>query len=115
MIPAQAQMLRMYVRGGDRVARRPLHEVIVETARRLGLAGASVFPIELAYGHGHHWHDASSEYIANDPPMVIEIVDAPERIATLLEAVGSFSGHGLITVHPVRVIHYRHEDTRNAS
>jgi PII-like signaling protein len=40
--------------------------------------------------------------------MVVEIVDAPERIAEFLPDLDAMIGEGLVTLEKVRVIAYRH-------
>ncbi len=115
MIPQVAQLLRIYLNAAERGRTRPLYREIVETAHGLHIAGASVFPVELALGAHGHWHDAADEYTGADIPLVIEIVDAPERIAALLAVLGPLPEPGLTTLRTVRVLRYQHEDRGRAS
>jgi PII-like signaling protein len=108
MIPLEASLLRMYVNAGIRWHGRPLYQVVVEIARTTHMAGASVFLVDLSYGTHHRIHDAKSEYTFVDIPVVIEIVDAPDRVEALLAELGSILDQGLATVEPVKVIHYGH-------
>jgi PII-like signaling protein len=106
MIPSDSRLLRVYVDAHNRRQGRPVYEAIVAKARSSGLAGASVFPAEMGYG-SHRWiHDAASEYGFIGLPVVIEIVDAPERIDALLAELGPMIAGVVATVQPVRVIRY---------
>ena len=44
MIPTEAQLLSIHVAADERYEGKRLYEAIVETARAMKLAGASVFP-----------------------------------------------------------------------
>ncbi len=108
MISIQATLLRLYVNSDDRWERTPLYEAVVRKARTLGLAGASVFPVELGYGGHHRLHDASSEYTFVGSPVIIEIVDVAERVDALLTEIRPMVGEGLATTKPVQIVHQVH-------
>ena len=110
MIPTEARSLRIYVDARDRWQGRPLYEAIVAHARAADVAGASVFPVEMSYGSHRHIHDAASDYGFADLPVVIEMVDAPERIDALLAELGPMLAGAAATVRPVRVVRYAHTD-----
>lgn len=112
MIPTDARLLRLTVRASDRWRGVPLDRAVVEAARSRNLAGASVFPAELGFGADHRLHDAASEYDTSALPVVIEIVDAPERIDALLAELRPMIPEGLATIEPVRVLRYRHHEDR---
>ena len=79
--PTEAQLLRIFVKESDKHGGRPLYEVIVDEARRHGMAGATVLRGTLGFGIHGHFHSAKILRISEALPMVIEIVDLPERIA----------------------------------
>jgi hypothetical protein len=108
-LPSEAERLRIYIGESDKFEGRPLYEVIVEQARRHGLAGATVLRGTLGYGANSRIHSAKVTRLSEDLPMVIEIVDKPDRIATLLPEIDSMLGEGLVTRERVQVILYRHE------
>jgi uncharacterized protein len=110
MIPSDSRLLRFYVDAHDRRQGRLLYEAIVARARAVGLAGASVFPVEMGYGSHRRIHDAASEYGFIGLPVVIEIVDAPERIDALLTDLGAMIAGVVATVQPVRVVRYAHTE-----
>ena len=110
MIPTDARLLRIYVDAQDRWQGRPLYEAIVARARAADVAGASVFPVEMSYGSHRHIHDAESEYGFVDLPVVIEVIDGPDRIDTLLADLGAMLAGAAATIQPVRVVRYEHSD-----
>ena len=68
----------------------------------------SVFPVELGYGSHRQLHDMASEYASFDIPVVVEIVDAAERVAGLVAELETMVSEGLVTVSPARVHRYSH-------
>jgi PII-like signaling protein len=108
MIPAEASLLRLILNASDRWHGKSLYRAIVETARSLHMAVASVFLVDRSYGAHRRLRDVKSEYLFVDIPVIVEIVDAPGRIDALLAEVGPMLQGGLVTVEPVRVIRYTH-------
>ncbi len=103
MIPSEANLLRVYLNANESWQGKPLYRAVVEAARALHLAGASVFLVELSYGAHHRLHDATSEYTSFEIPVVVEIVDGPERVKHLLHELESMVGEGLVAFRPVQV------------
>lgn len=108
-LPSEAELLRIFIGESDKHHGRPLYEVIVEEARRRHLAGATVLRGTLGYGASSRIHTAKILRLSEDLPMVIEIVDAPEKIAAFLPDLDTMIGEGLVTLERVRVIMYRHD------
>ena len=106
-IEGEAQLLRILIGESDKHDGRPVYEVIVEEARRQGLAGATVLRGTLGYGANSRIHTAKILRLSEDLPMVIEIVDRPDRIAAFLPCLDGLVHEGLITLEPVHVIAYR--------
>jgi PII-like signaling protein len=108
MIPPEATLLRVYCKAIEKSHGVPLYRAIVETARRRHLAGSSVFPVELGYGSHRRLHDAASEYASFEIPIMVEIVDAPERVAELAAELESMVSEGLVALSRARVRRYTH-------
>jgi PII-like signaling protein len=108
MIPTVSSLLRIYLNANDRWHGAPLFRAVVERARALHLAGASVFPVELSYGAHRRLHDAESEYTSYDIPVVIEIVDSPEKVAILTGELDAMIGEGLFALGQAHVVRYTH-------
>lgn len=105
---SEAQLLRVFIGESDKYQGRPLYEVVVEEARRCGLAGATVLRGTLGFGANSRIHTAKILRLSEDLPMVIEIVDQPERIAGFLPELDALIEEGLVTLERVQVIAYRH-------
>lgn len=94
---AEVELLRVYCGETDRIDGRPVYEVIVETARRHGAAGATVMRGVLGFGAGSLVHTAKLLRLSEDLPLVVEIIDRPERIEALLPRIEAATKGGLIT------------------
>jgi len=107
-LPSEAELLRVFIGESDKHGGRPLSEVIVESARKHGMAGATVLRGTLGFGAHSRIHTAKILRLSEDLPIVIEIVDRPDRIAKFLPELDEMIGEGLITLEKVRIIAYRH-------
>ena len=107
-LPKEAELLRIFIGETDKHHGRPLYEVIVQMARKMGLAGATVLRGVMGFGADSRMHTAKILRLSEDLPIVIEIVDKPERIAQLLPEIDSMIVEGLVTLEKVRVLAYRH-------
>ena len=109
-LASEAELLRIFVGESDKHHGRPLYEVIVQEARRRGLAGATVLRGTMGFGANSRIHTAKILRLSEDLPMVVEIVDEPDKIAAFLPDLDGMIGEGLVTLERVRVILYRHGD-----
>lgn len=107
-LPKKAVLLRAFIGDSDRHKRVPLHEAIVKEARRRGLAGATVLHGVMGFGKASRIHTASVLRLSGDLPVVVEIVDTPERIEAFLPDLDRMITDGLVTVENVEVVIYRH-------
>ena len=80
--------------------------MIVQRARELHLAGATVLRGPIGYGRNSRVHRANLFEISEDLPMVVEIVDTEEKIDGFLPELERMMGSGLVTLEKVRVIRY---------
>jgi uncharacterized protein len=106
-LPAEATLLRIFIGDTDRYHHQPLYEAIVLKARELHLAGATVLKSPMGYGHNSRLHTAKILQLSTDLPMVIEIVDEPQKIEAFLPVLDVMMDGGLVTLEKVQVIHYR--------
>jgi len=99
-------LLRIFIGEADRHHGRPLSEVIVETARQRGLAGATAWKGFMGFGAHSRMHTAKVLRLSTDLPVVIEIVDRQERIDAFLPELDRMMGSGLVTLENVRIRQY---------
>ncbi len=111
-LKGEAKLLRIFVGEADRYKGRPLYEAIVLKAREAGLAGASVFRGIMGFGGHSRIHTARVLRLSEDLPVMIEIVDVPEKIEAFLPLLDEMIGEGLVTLERVEVVWYRGEGPR---
>jgi hypothetical protein len=105
--PQDATLLRIFLGERDRYLNRPLFEAIVLKARALHLAGATVLRGPMGFGKSSLLHTAKVLQLSNDLPLVIEIVDRPDKIQAFLPELDAMMQGGLVTLERVQVLHYR--------
>ena len=98
----KATLLRLHFSEGGRYEGKPLHEAVVERAKQLGIAGATVFRGLEGYGETADIHRA--HLMRRDQPIVVTIVDAPENIARLIPELEKMMDTGLIATSEVECI-----------
>ena len=86
-IPEQATLLRIFLGEDDRSDGRPLYEALVLKAREMHLAGATVLRGPMGFGRTSRLHTAKILRLSEDLPVVVEIVDAEDRIKDFLAAI----------------------------
>jgi uncharacterized protein len=105
-VPREAVLLRIFIGEDDRHHHLPLYEAIVLKAREMHLAGATVLRGPMGFGHSSRLHTAKVLRLSEDLPMVIEIVDAEDKINAFLAVLDPMMGSGLVTLEKVKVLRY---------
>jgi PII-like signaling protein len=109
-LPYESELLRIFIGETDKEKGRPLYELIVEEARRREMAGATVLRGIMGFGAKSRIHSAKILRISEDLPIVVEVVDKPEKIeAFVQEWLDSHIKEGLVTLEKARVIAYRYD------
>ncbi|HEX7528264.1 MAG TPA: DUF190 domain-containing protein [Thermoanaerobaculia bacterium] len=107
---ATAKLLRIHIGEADRLHNRPLFEVLVLEARDAGLAGATVLRGVESYGASSVVHRARLVELSEDLQIVVEIVDAEEKVRGFLERIDPLlteAGCGvLMTLEKVEIVRY---------
>jgi hypothetical protein len=106
-IEGEGRLLRVFVGESDRWEGRPLYEAIVFRARERGLAGATVLRGLAGFGAHSRIHTASVLRLSEDLPIVVEIADTAERIASFLPELDGMVREGMVTVEDVHIVAYR--------
>lgn len=101
------QLLRIFIGESDVWHGEPLYRAIVQKARELGLAGATVLRGPMGFGANSRVHTARLLDLSTDLPIVIEIVDVADKVEALLPFLDEAVAEGLITIEGVRVLRYR--------
>ena len=96
-LPEQSERLTVYLGESDKAHGRPLYELIVEEAKQRGMAGATVLRGTMGFGaQSRYIHTSKILRLSEDLPMVIQIVDRPEKIAEFLPYVEQVVQGGMI-------------------
>lgn len=106
-IPAQGQLLRIFIGEQDKWEGLPLYEAIVNLARKEGMAGATSIKGFMGFGAKSRMHTTKLLRLSEDLPIIIEIVDSEEKINAFLPHLDRMVKEGLITLEKVNVIIYR--------
>jgi CBS domain-containing protein len=107
-ISGHGKKLTIYIGESDRHGHRPLYQAILETLKREGLAGATVTRGLAGFGAHSRIHTAMLLQLSEDLPLIIEVVDTPEKIERGLVVIGPMIKEGLITLHDVEIVKYTH-------
>ncbi len=105
-ITGTAKRLRIYMGEQDRYKGRALYHAIIEKAKELDLAGATMFRGLMGYGANSRIHTATIVDLSSDLPVLVEIVDSEEYISRLLPYLDDMMQEGLVTLDDIEVIKY---------
>lgn len=97
-------LLRVFLDEGDKHGGHPLGELLVLRAREAGLAGATLLRGPLGFGRGARLHTAKILRLADDLPLVLEIVDAEEPVRAFVAAEAALLSDCLVTLEKVTVL-----------
>jgi uncharacterized protein len=114
-IEGEGQLLRIFVGESDRWEGRPLYEAIVRAAREHGLAGATALRGIEGFGASSRIHTVKVLRLSEDLPIIVEIVDRQDRIATFIPTIDKMVSEGMITLEKVNVLMYRNKAAGDSS
>lgn len=100
------ERLTIFVGETDQHAHKPLYTEIVHCAHAAGLAGATVIRGLEGYGASRHIHTTRILSLSDDLPVVIVIVDRPDRIDAFLPTLDELITEGLVVREPVEIVKY---------
>lgn len=102
----RARRLTVFVDETDQFGHHPLYSEIVARAHRRGLAGATVLRGIEGYGASNHIRTTRLLSLSEDLPLMVVIIDAPERIDEFLTDLEEILGDGMAVVDEVEVVRY---------
>lgn len=107
MTQRRGKLLRIHICEQDRYEARLLYEAIVARCQELNLAGATVFRALEGFGetseiHRHHM-------LGHDQPIVITVIDSPDKIDQALPELRELAKGGVIVVSDVDIVFARSE------
>jgi PII-like signaling protein len=101
----RAKMLRIHIGDDDKWEGEPLYRAILNRAKMLDIAGATVYKALEGYGAHRRRHKAG--VFSSDAPISIVIIDEEEKIRKLLDALDTVVTEGcLVAISDVEVVKY---------
>jgi PII-like signaling protein len=102
-LPPEGQLLRIFIGESDKHEGKPLYEWLVLQAKEHGLAGATVLRGLMGFGANSRIHTSKILRLSLDLPIVVEIVDTPEKIQAFLACIEGVVKEGLVTLEKAEV------------
>ena len=102
-LPPEGQLLRIFIGERNKHEGKPLYEWLVIRAKEQGLAGATVLRGIMGYGANSRIHTSKILRLSLDLPIVVEIVDTPEKIKQFLDSISTVVTEGLVTLEKATV------------
>jgi uncharacterized protein len=100
-------LMRIHIGESDKWHGKLLYEAIVEMLRKEGFSGVTVLRGVGGYGGSSVYHTDKLLRLSQDLPVILEVIEAQERIDEILPRLDEMVEGGLITLEKVRVILYR--------
>jgi PII-like signaling protein len=109
-IHGEQVLMRVYLDSADRPPHSPTFEELVRTARKFGVAGATV--LRGILGFGPHGSTGESKWsLVEHVPVILETVDSAEKIQSFIEGpVERIMHRGMVTLERANVMMYRYRE-----
>ncbi len=108
-VTSAAKMVQIYLGESDKWEGEPLYEAIVKRLRMMDFSGATIHRGILGYGAKGHTHKTGLLHFSHDLPIMISVVETPEKADELIRIVSSMMGEGLIVTCDVQLHRIVHE------
>lgn len=103
VLATNAKIVRIYLGESDRCHDEPLYEAIVKKLRMMDFSGATVYRGILGYGANGHTHKGGLFGFSRDLPIMISVIEKPERIDDLVRVVTEMMQDGVIVTSDVEL------------
>ncbi len=109
ILNSAAKLVRIYLGESDKRDGEPLYEAIVKKLRMMDFSGATVYRGVLGYGAAGRTHKSSRFGFSHDCPIMISVVEKPERLNELVRVVTEMMQDGIIVTSDVELHQIMHE------
>jgi hypothetical protein len=113
-IEGPGKLLRIFIGESDTWHGKPLYQAVVQRVREEGLAGATVLRGIEGFGASSRIHTARILRLSEDLPLVIEVVDAEDKINAFVPLLDEMITEGMVTLEKVEVLAYRARAPKDA-
>src|SRR5260370_33554732 len=105
MLPGRGTQLTVFVTESAQYHHQALYMAIIEMLRREGCRGVTAIRGVAGFGASTLIHTAAILRLSLDQPLVITLVDRPERIEQILEPLREMAPNTRIVVQALAVVH----------
>lgn len=102
----KAVRLTIYLGESDRYRGKPAYQAVVQLLRKEGFWGATVVRGIYGYGKRSLLHNASVLRLSQDLPLIIEVVESPEKVKAIVPRLSEMVKGGLLTMEEVQVLRH---------
>ena len=106
VLDGEATLVRVFIGESDQWRHQPLALAVIERLRKEGYSGATVLRGVAGFGARSVLHTTQILRLSEDLPVVIEMVEAHERVEALLAILDEMVPEGLVILEKVRVVKY---------
>lgn len=99
-----AKLLQVFFGEADKWHGEPLQEAIIKKLRMMDIAGVTVYRGIAGYGAKGHEHKQSFLHVSRDLPIVLCIVETPEKISAAAEVIEGMLEDGLLAISDVEMV-----------
>jgi uncharacterized protein len=103
-----AKLMRIYMGESDKWEGEPLYDAIVKRLNMMDVSGATVYRGILGYGRKHHVHKQGFLRLSHDMPVMISVVDTPQKLKEAMETIEGMMTDGLIVTSDVEIVRLVH-------
>jgi PII-like signaling protein len=103
-LQSKAKMMRILIGENDKWNDKPLHTALVQALRANDIAGVTVYRGILGYGAKGHEHKKSFLHVSRDLPIMLSVIDTPEKILAAAEMVEGMLEDGLLVISDVDMV-----------
>ncbi|PZM81340.1 MAG: DUF190 domain-containing protein [Candidatus Melainabacteria bacterium] len=107
MLGSTGQVLRVFVGETDKYQGVLVYEWLLKKAKEHGLAGGTAVRGIAGFGAHSQMHSSKILDISANLPIVIEIIDMPDKIEQFLPFVEEAIKEGLATIEPAQIRLFR--------
>lgn len=105
-LDGEATLVRVFIGEGDQWRHRSLALALIERLRKEKYSGATVLRGIAGFGARSVLHTTQFLRLSEDLPLLIEMVEADDRVEPLLAILDEMIPEGLVTMEKVRVVKY---------
>lgn len=100
------QRVRIFIGEAEEWQGKPLYRAIIELAQQQEVMGVTVLRGIEGFGPEHHLSTDRLPDIADNLPLIVEIVEHAQKIVALLPLLDHLVPRGMITVSPVEIVYH---------